>query len=461
MKRKYYVCIGLLSAALFCRAQTIHRSACDGNLQRVDSLLQTQDVNVLDDKGRTPLLYATGCRRPKVFDLLLSKGADVNIGDQNGLYPILFAVQFGNEKFVDSLLAHNANVNVQGEDGNAPIHKSVLQGNVSITQKLLQAEAHVMQFNKRGNSPLEIAMREQYDTIANILISKGADASKVKTFQLEGDYFGQKEPGLIPTLFAPNVVSIENSVHTAMFHPDGKEFYFTKSLVKEGAEAIMVMKKINGKWTLPKRWIVLEDPYEFDAFITPDGSKLFFCSQKKVRDSDAQKNADMWVMNRKGNGWGKPIHLGNELNTSGNEWFPTVSKKGMLVFSINEGRKSTIYYSNWVNGKYQKPIAFDDKINSGGYDYDPLIAPDESFLIFASGRKGGFGANDLYISFKKEDGTWTQAKNMGDTINSKTTEYAPSLSPDGKYFFFTSNVEGSSDIYWVSSKVIENLKEEK
>ena len=79
-------------------------------------------------------------------------------------------------------------------------------------------------------------------------------------------------------------------------------------------------------------------------------------------------------------------------------------------------------------------------------------------MIFASGRSGGFGANDLYISFKKEDGSWTPAKNMGEKINSKTTDYAPSLSPDGKFFFFTSNVEGSSDLYWVSSQVIENLR---
>jgi len=112
-----------------------------------------------------------------------------------------------------------------------------------------------------------------------------------------------------------------------------------------------------------------------------------------------------------------------------------------------------------VDGKYQKPIAFDDNINSGGYDYDPMIAPDESFLIFASGRKGGYGANDLYISFKNEDGSWTKAKNMGEKINSRTTEYAPSLSPDGNYFFFTSNINGSSDIFWVSSKIIEELRD--
>ena len=47
---------------------------------------------------------------------------------------------------------------------------------------------------------------------------------------------------------------------------------------------------------------------------------------------------------------------------------------------------------------------------------------------------------------------------MGETINSKTADEAVSLSPDGNYLFFTGNVEGSSDIYWVRSQVIENLR---
>ena len=181
-----------------------------------------------------------------------------------------------------------------------------------------------------------------------------------------------------------------------------------------------------------------------------------------MRETDTIQNADIWMMERKGNSWGKPVHLGNEVNSPKNDWFPTVSNKGLLVFSPSIGRDGKIVYSTLKDGVYQKPIPFGENINAPkSYNYDPLIAPDESFLIFASRREGNIGAADLYISFKKEDGTWTPAKNMGDTINTKTTDYAASLSPDGKFLFFTSNSKGSSDIYWVSSQVIENLKNEK
>lgn len=452
----YIVCI-LFGTTTF--AQSIHRSACNGDLKRVDSLLQTTDINVLDDKGRTPLLYATGCRRPKVFDLLLSKGADVNIGDQNGLYPILFAAEFQNKHFIDSLLAHKVNVNIADKYGDTPMHLATLRGNVKQVKQFVNNETNINARNKRGNTALEIAIRERYDTITEILISKGADRKKVKKIRLKGKYLGQEEPGLTPKLFAPNFVSTENYIHTAMFHPNEKELYFTGSLRKIQTEAIMVSKKEKGVWSQPKRLEIFGDTKEFDSFITHDGKKLFYCSNRKVRETDTIQNADIWMMERKGNAWGKPVHLGNEVNSPKNDWFPTVSNKGMLVFSPSIGRDGKIVYSTLKDGVYQKPIPFGENINAPkSYNYDPLIAPDESFLIFASRREGNIGGADLYISFKKEDETWTPAKNMGDVINTKTTDYAASLSPDGKYFFFTSNSLGSSDIYWVSSQIIEELK---
>lgn len=459
MKKLIFVFI-LMGSSLI-SAQGIHRSACNGNVQRVDSLLQHNDVNVLDDNGRTPLLYATGCRKPEVFNLLISRGADVNIGDKNGLYPILFAAEFQNEKFINALLAKDVNVNIADKYGDTPMHLATVRGNYKQVQKFVNKKTKIDLQNKRGNTALEIAVREGFDSIAEFLISKGADRKKIKKMKLKGDYLGQELPGMTPKMFAPNFVSSENYIHTGMFHPNEKEFYFTCSLRKINAEAIMVTKKKNGKWTKPKRLEVFGDSKEFDTFITQDGKKLFYCSNRKVRETDTIANADIWMMERKGNSWGKPIHLGNEVNSPKNDWFPTVSNKGTLVFSPSIGREGKIVYSTMKDGVYQKPIPFGENINSPkSYNYDPLIAPDESYLIFASRREGNIGGADLYISFKQEDGTWSKAKNMGDVINTKTTDYAASLSPDGKYFFYTSNVEGSSDIYWVSSKVIDRLKDE-
>ena len=100
------------------------------------------------------------------------------------------------------------------------------------------------------------------------------------------------------------------------------------------------------------------------------------------------------------------------------------------------------------DAKYTKPEKLGDPINTEYVEKVTLISPDESFLIVCvDGRSDGYGGGDLNISFRKSDGSWSKTKNMGKTINSEATEYCPMLSPNGKYFFFTSKKTGNGDIY--------------
>jgi hypothetical protein len=109
-----------------------------------------------------------------------------------------------------------------------------------------------------------------------------------------------------------------------------------------------------------------------------------------------------------------------------------------------------------INGKYQAPEKIRFPLN---YQTDvmmhPCIAPDESCLIFCSGRSdGSYGKADLWVSFPCEDGSWSTPHNLGSRINTSASEGFPSLSYDGKYLFFDRN----EDIYWVNAKIIEDLK---
>jgi hypothetical protein len=71
---------------------------------------------------------------------------------------------------------------------------------------------------------------------------------------------------------------------------------------------------------------------------------------------------------------------------------------------------------------------------------------------------GGPGDDDLYVTFKKDDGSWSKPVHMGNIINSDKSENRPCVTPDGKYFFYSSTVRGNRDIYWVDAKIIESLK---
>jgi Tol biopolymer transport system component len=113
----------------------------------------------------------------------------------------------------------------------------------------------------------------------------------------------------------------------------------------------------------------------------------------------------------------------------------------------------------YTDGKYSQPEFLNDQINIPGYiNWTPFIAPDESYLIFSRHISNG----DLFITFHDTlTGIWTKPVDMGNKINTPGQERFPSISPDGKYLFFTrSDGNNKHDIYWVSTKVIDDIKKE-
>jgi Tol biopolymer transport system component len=140
-------------------------------------------------------------------------------------------------------------------------------------------------------------------------------------------------------------------------------------------------------------------------------------------------------------GWSDPKNLGTPVNSEGGEYFPTLTNDGTLYFgSGRKGGKGGIdlYRSRFINGNYQEPENLGDAINTTFDEYEPMIAPDESFLIFMAGnRPDGLGGFDLYVSYNR-NGQWTKAQNLGAPINSPVDDLSPRISPDGKYFFWAS-----------------------
>ncbi|HSG27216.1 MAG TPA: hypothetical protein VLA34_01960, partial [Candidatus Krumholzibacterium sp.] len=96
-------------------------------------------------------------------------------------------------------------------------------------------------------------------------------------------------------------------------------------------------------------------------------------------------------------------------------------------------------------------------VNTEYSEAHPFIAPDESYLIFNSRRPGGAGEGDLYVSYRLDDGSWTEAVNL-EALNTPYGDWGATVSPDGKYLFFTRNMTGNGDIYWVSTDIIEELR---
>ncbi|WP_281561146.1 hypothetical protein [Thalassomonas sp. RHCl1] len=256
---------------------------------------------------------------------------------------------------------------------------------------------------------------------------------------LEGPYLGQKPPGLIPEVFAPGIVSTKHRDLSAFFTPDMQALYFTRKENNSKKWSLITFTLENNRWR--KSAVV---PRVGRPFISPDGNTLHL--GKKYRQ-------------RSPAGWSEIKSLGSPYEDI-RIMRLTASSAGTYVF--DEGTrdgKGVLRYSRVTDGKREQPKPLGKAINTGKWNAHPFIAPDESYLMWDGERDGGFGGNDIYISFRQPDGSWGTAINLGDKVNTDGEQSSPYVTPDGKYLFFNSyNSQGNGDIYWADARMIEALR---
>jgi len=277
------------------------------------------------------------------------------------------------------------------------------------------------------------------------------------TPKLSGPYLGQKPPGMTSELFAPGILSTEANEFNATFTLSIDAVYFT-GRGKDGQD-IMVIKYKEGIWQ-NRKLASFSSPFrDVDPFITPDGKKLFFSSNRPIEGDEAEEDCDFWyVVKLPSDKWSEAKHLDNPSTKGKNDFYYVSTKDGDVYFSIfNDDGTGDLYYI-LSTSKDQASIKFNYPINTKYNEHDPFVPPDGSYLIFSSNRPDGYGSNDLYISFRNKEGTWNAPVNMGEDINSEDYDYCPILSPDGKYLFFSSSRSGNGDVYWVDVKILDEFK---
>ena len=271
----------------------------------------------------------------------------------------------------------------------------------------------------------------------------------------EINYLNQTPPGTTPEVFAPGVISMPGqSEFGSIFSDDGIEFYFGVDI--EGRAEIRRCLQVNGQWSDPEVLVSHKEYSYNDPFLSPDQQTLYFISNSPISGEGPLKDYDIWYMEREGVNWSDPIRASGAINTDGDEYYISIADNNRLYFASNVAADTNrkhdfdIYSSKLVDGTYSEAFKLGGAANSRAYEADVFIAPDESYLIFSSVRRGGAGRGDLYISFKNDDGSSTEAINMGPKINTANHELCPFVTPDGKYFFYSSN----EDIYWVDAEIL-------
>ena len=281
---------------------------------------------------------------------------------------------------------------------------------------------------------------------------------------LKGPFLGQRPPGMTPAVFAPNVFSDFTYAFCSVFSPDGNEFYFTAAKSENDKAGIFWMRRIDDIWTKPEPAPINSPEIDNDMRISADGNRIFFQSWRPLPGSNTpDKSGLLWFSIRLGNAWSDPLPVkcGGKILRAG---YPDISLNGTLYFSTRDKNSGNvdIHRSGLINGAYCSPENLGCPPNTEYIEADLCVSPDESYIVVACWERpdniGGV-ESDLYISFCKSDGSWTPLKNMGETINTKHIENCPTISPDGRYFFYQRcNRTDKSETYWVSIKIIEEFK---
>lgn len=226
---------------------------------------------------------------------------------------------------------------------------------------------------------------------------------------------------------------------------NGNEAYFTIQSPDGGISQIATLKKEGNKWLEPELLPFCDEFMYLEPFLSPNQNRLFFVSDRPLDGAIKQKkDFDIWYVDRdtKNNGWSNPKNIGTPVNSSLDEFYPTISSNNNLYFTMvsQDGLgKDDIYFCEWKQGKYQEPVLLNKNINSDGYEFNAFISKSEDFLLFTKyNAKDGQGSGDLYISKKDKNNNWSKAKNLGLPINTKYMEYCPFYDENSQKLYFTS-----------------------
>jgi hypothetical protein len=242
------------------------------------------------------------------------------------------------------------------------------------------------------------------------------------------------------------------NVPSVTVSPDGRLiFFYVAYWPRPGDPYVMYTKWSNGKWTVPERASFSKTGKNGEPLFSLDGSRIYLFT---TNAGNQVSGVDLAYVERRDSAWSDPVSLGNPPNFTTDQYHPCVVADGSIYFASSSG---DICRSQFVNGAFQKPEVLPYPINSANATQswgDPYVSPAEDYLILKSTRAGGYGQNDIYISYRKPDGTWTNPKNLGDKINTSENERSGDVTPDGKYMTFSRG----GTMYWVTTGFIERLR---
>lgn len=209
------------------------------------------------------------------------------------------------------------------------------------------------------------------------------------------------------------------------FSADGQVMYLTRVTYQRKTDKDFVnyaklysLTKKGKSWSKPEAFPYNSDSYSCaHASLSADGNTLFFASDMP----GGLGGKDIWMCRKNGTAWDKPVNLGPDINTSGDEMFPYIRKDGILFFSSNglpgfgglDIFSARLYNNVWLLKRNEGL-----NLNSSADDFGISFTNDSTGFV-SSNRSGGVGKDDVYSfvyrsKLARIDGTVLMTKNTNE-----------------------------------------------
>jgi hypothetical protein len=281
-----------------------------------------------------------------------------------------------------------------------------------------------------------------------------AHACIAQSIPASSKYLAQQVPGITPKIFRLPVSTGLAAAERITISSDNKEIYYGElDNWPSTVQRIKYYRFSDNIW---------QGPFvAFEGYIAPSLSSndSIMYMQKMLNNNTLTCT---FFSRRSGTGWSAPQRL---LSTNRNtHYFQETNQKNYFAASTvssPSGANSDLCKLNIRNGDTTLQ-SLGIPINSSATENDFFIARDESYIIFCRFPAGS--ASDLYISYKKENGYWTNPKTLGQQVNTANPnwEACPFVTNDNKYLFFMrgGNALSSYFIYWVAiDNLIDSLRQ--
>lgn len=268
-----------------------------------------------------------------------------------------------------------------------------------------------------------------------------------------------------PLIFSPGVISSPKHDSAPAFSREGNEVWFSRS---DGKHSTILKSRIEGgRWSSPRTASFSGQWSDMEPAMSPDGRFMIFVSNRPVKGVGSPLDGhfmgktfpggggNLWRVERSATGWSAPVRLPETINSDSSTFAPSVAADGSLWFMhpVDSGRRFRLYRAQWRDHHFEAPLPlpFSDGTST---DVDPAVAPDESFVVFGSGRPPARDI-DLFIVFR-HGSTWGAPRHLGDIVNSAGSDAEARLSPDARTLYFSSDrrstVSADRDADWNNGK---------